>query len=364
ASKLYTSYVVSGNGEVVVENTIYTPKTLPEIPEFSMMTELSNKKSNVTWYGKGPEENYIDRQTGYDVGIYSKNVEDFFIPYINPSETGNRSDVRWVTLTEKNGAGLLASSIAGEKTIEFNSIYYTPEELSSGKRHPFELEKNKNVVLRVIGKQMGVGGDNSWGAKPHEKYLLKAGDVHNYSFKLKGIDKKDNPMEISKKSLNLDEMNSFEKEREPEKKPTNVTYLSDMKFKKAIAGHKKVVKDSTIAGNKLTLRLENGDVVAFEKGINAISNSEIKVDIAGKGLKRFKAYVGLDREVVGYRGEAQFKVLVDGKEKFDSGVMKSSARAKEIDLDVKGAKEITLVILDADGKNKYDHGTFGDAKFY
>ncbi|MEG0135733.1 MAG: glycoside hydrolase family 2 TIM barrel-domain containing protein [Cetobacterium sp.] len=364
ASKLYTSYIVSGNGEVTVENTIYTPKTLPEIPEFSMMTELSNKKNNVTWYGKGPDENYIDRQTGYDVGIYAKNVEDFFIPYINPSETGNRSDVRWVTLTEKNGTGLLASSISGERTIEFNSIYYTPEELSSGKRHPFELEKNKNVVLRVIGKQMGVGGDNSWGAKPHDKYLLKAGDVHKYSFKLRGIDKKDNPMEISKKSLNLGDLNGFEKEREVEKKPEKVTYLSDMKFKKAIAGHKKVVKDSTIAGNKLTLRLENGDVVAFDKGINAISNSEIKVDIAGKGLKRFKAYVGLDREVVGYRGEAQFKVLVDGKEKFNSGVMKSSARAKEIDIDVKGAKEITLLVLDADGKNKYDHGTFGDAKFY
>ena len=119
----------------------------------------------------------------------------------------------------------------------------------------------------------------------------------------------------------------------------------------------------TVAGNKLTLRLENGDVVVFDKGINAISNSELKVDISGKGFKKFTSYVGLDREVLGYRGEARFKVFVDGKERFDSGVMKSAARAKEIDLDVRGAKEMTLVILDGDGAIKYDHGTFGDAKF-
>ena len=353
-STLYTSYTITGNGEISISNDLYTPTSLPEIPEFSMMTKLPNTYENVTWYGRGPEENYIDRQTGYNVGIYNKNVEDFFIPYINPSETGNRSDVRWVTLTNKNKSGIF---ISGSNPIEFNALYYTPEELSSGKRHPFELTKEKDIVLRVIGKQMGVGGDNSWGAKPHDKYLLKSGDVHSFSFKIKGISSDEDPILISKNNIKMEGQNIFLEDRDKNISHKNFVYLSDLHLK-----DKNIFKDITVANNKPTLRLENGNVVAFDKALNVLGNSTVKIDLKGKNYKKFQSYVGMDREVVGYRGEAVFEIYLDGKKVFDSGIMKSSSKAKFVDLDISKAKEMTLVMLDGDGKNKYDHGTWGESK--
>ncbi len=124
-----------------------------------------------------------------------------------------------------------------------------------------------------------------------------------------------------------------------------------------------MAKDKTIAENPLTLRLENGEVIKFEKGVNGLSENDITIDITEKGFKKFQSYVGLDREVLGYRGTAEFKVFADGKEVFNSGIMKSSDRAKFIDIDLKGVKELKLQILSADGITKYDHGTYGDAKF-
>ena len=359
-SKLYVTYIVDGNGEILVDSSLYTPSSLPEIPEFSMITELNGKNNKVKWYGRGPEENYIDRKTGYDIGIYEKDVEDFFIPYINPSETGNRTDTRWVEVVNSNGDGLLVTSIPGKDALEFNALYYTPEELSSGKRHPFELDKNKNVVLRVIGKQMGVGGDNSWGARPHDQYQLKSGDVQNYTFKIMKKDKDIDSTDKRNKNLAVDYKNYYEAKKQFEKDEENAVYLSDLGAK---ISNKMTSKDETISKNPLTLRLANGEVVRFKKGINGLSDNDITIDISDKGFKKFQSYVGLDREVVGYRSSAEFKVFADGKEVFNSGVMKSSDRAKFIDIDLNGVKELKLQILNADGVTKYDHGTYGDAKF-
>ncbi|MBC2856107.1 NPCBM/NEW2 domain-containing protein [Cetobacterium sp. 2A] len=353
-SILNTSYTITADGEIIVSNTLHSPKSLPEIPEFSMITEIPNSYDSVTWYGRGPEENYVDRKTGYDIGVYNKNVEDFFIPYINPSETGNRSDVRWFTLTNKSKAGLFVSGI---NPIEFNALYYTPEELSSGKRHPFELTKKDDVVLRIIGKQMGVGGDNSWGAKPHDKYQIKAGDVHSFSFKLKGIDKNDNLMAISQNNIKTEEGSILKINKYLSDSSRTFVYLSDLNLK-----NDSIYKDTTIAKNKPTLRLENGEVVAFDKAISVLSNSKVNVKLEGKNYKRFQSYVGMDREVVGYRGAAIFEIYLDGEKVFDSGVMKSSAKAKFVDLDISKAKEMTLVMLDGDGDTKYDHGTWGKSK--
>lgn len=197
-SKLNIEYIVYGNGEVVVNNTLKASEGLSEIPEVGMMLKLPNEFDSVTWYGRGPEENYIDRNTGYDICVYNKNVEDFLFPYMEPSETGNRTDTRWVTLTNNNGIGLMASGIP---SIEFNALNYTPEELSSGKRHPHELKKEESVVLRLNYRQMGIGGDNSWGATPHREFMNESGKIYNYSFKLKGIDRNSSPMDIRREKL-------------------------------------------------------------------------------------------------------------------------------------------------------------------
>ena len=430
SSTLNIQYLVFGNGEIKVTNTLYTPKELPEIPEFGMMMELPSKYDTVTWYGRGPKENYVDRKTGYDIGVYTENVEDFFFPYINPSETGNRIDNRWVTLTDNN-SGLFVSGV--DNNIEFNALYYTPEELSAGKKHPTDLIKNENIVLRINGKQQGVGGDDSWGATPHDEYQIKSGETHTYSFKLKGITKKDTPMEISKTNLdtnlikgikingeilenfnnnitnyqvnylvnslktvpvvevindNKDAIINIKQAKDLEdsaiitvghrdeilnkivyKEYTinfgthNIIYASDLPFKKATSGMYKVERDITVSGSVPHLRLENGKRTRFEKAICVNSDSQVVIDLKNKGFKRFKTYVGLDREVIGYRNKALFKILLDNKEVFNSGVMKSSDRAKEVDLDVSKAKTITLIMDSYDNNIDYDHGTWGNARF-
>ena len=120
----------------------------------------------------------------------------------------------------------------------------------------------------------------------------------------------------------------------------------------------KVERDITVSGSVPHLRLEDGSKVRFEKAICANSDSEVVINLKGKGFKRFKSYVGMDREVIGYRTKAQFRVLLDGKEVFNSGEMASSGRAKEIDINVEGAKKLTLIIDQCDGNNNYDHGTW------
>ena len=153
----------------------------------------------VTWYGKGPDENYIDRQTGYDVGVYQSTVSDFFVDYIKPQETGNRIGTRWVSLTNADGIGLLAKA---EDTIEFNALYYSPEDLSNA-LHSYQLESPQNITLRLNQRQMGLGGDQSWGAMPFEQYQIPANQTYAYSYTLKPVsgDDVDALMAESKKVL-------------------------------------------------------------------------------------------------------------------------------------------------------------------
>ncbi|MPQ43385.1 glycoside hydrolase family 2 TIM barrel-domain containing protein [Clostridium tarantellae] len=429
SSNLTIDYVVYGNGEVSISNTLTVPKELPEIPEVGMMMQLPSEFDNVTWYGRGPEENYIDRKTGYDIGVYNKKVEDFFVPYLEPSETGNRTDVRWVTLTNNEGVGLMAS---GLDAMEFNALHYTPEELSAKKRHPHELNKTEDVVLRLNHKQMGVGGDDSWGAKPHREYMLESGKSYNYTFKIKGITEKDSPMNISKVNVENNLINDIKVNGESLKgfneniteyninylegaleiptievipanenveveisdisgtpksitikvshkdetlgkllnktykinfNATNIVYASDVEFEEATSGKYEVSRDKSVIGNDITLETKELGRKIFDKGISGVSNSEVTINLDGKGYKTFESYVGIDRECIGYRSNAQFRILADDKEVFNSGKMSCTSYAKKVSIDLTGVKKLTLCVDNLDGNNDYEHGTWGDAKF-
>ena len=189
-------YDVYGSGDIMV-SMVFTPGscTLPEIPEVGLFMEIPGDFNCVTWYGRGPEENYQDRRTGSAVGVYRKTVEDLFFDYIKPQETGNRTDVRWVRLTDERGTGLLA---VGLSEIEFNALRYTPWELDS-KAHPYELEKSPHINLRLNCCQMGVGGDNSWGARPHPEFTLYPDRLYAFAFRLSPIQSDLSPMKLSKK---------------------------------------------------------------------------------------------------------------------------------------------------------------------
>ncbi|WP_328353118.1 DUF4981 domain-containing protein [Streptomyces sp. NBC_00445] len=180
-----TTYTVFGNGEIKVDHTLHPgASSLPYIPEVGSMLFLPGRLDRVHYYGRGPEENHWDRNSGTDVGLYSGTVDGQWTPYIRPQENGNKTDVRWFALTDRRGNGLLVS---GEPLLEVSASHFTPEELSVGARHDYQLTPREEVVLRVNHRQMGVGGDNSWGAHTHDEYKLFADRDYAYTYRLRPI---------------------------------------------------------------------------------------------------------------------------------------------------------------------------------
>ncbi|GHF25888.1 glycoside hydrolase family 2 TIM barrel-domain containing protein [Streptomyces fumanus] len=180
-----TTFTVFGNGEIKVDNTLHPgAPDLPYIPEVGTILFLPRRLDRLHWYGRGPEENHWDRHTGTDVGRYSGTVAGQWTPYIRPQENGNKTDVRWVALTDARGTGLLAT---GEPLLEVNASHFTPEDLSTGVRHDYQLTPRDAVVLRLNHRQMGVGGDNSWGAHTHDEFKLFADRDYAYTYRLRPL---------------------------------------------------------------------------------------------------------------------------------------------------------------------------------
>ncbi|MFI6282374.1 glycoside hydrolase family 2 TIM barrel-domain containing protein [Streptomyces sp. NPDC050988] len=192
-----TTYTVFGNGEIKVDNTLHPgAANLPYIPEVGTLLFLPGRLERLHYYGRGPEENHWDRNTGTDVGLYSGTVSGQWTSYIRPQENGNKTDVRWAALTDRGGAGLLVS---GEPLLEVNASHFTPEDLSVGTRHDYQLTPRDEVVLRLNHRQMGVGGDNSWGAHTHDEYKLFADRDYSYTYRLRPLTDVDTAMEASRR---------------------------------------------------------------------------------------------------------------------------------------------------------------------
>ncbi|MFR0356198.1 glycoside hydrolase family 2 TIM barrel-domain containing protein [Streptomyces sediminimaris] len=180
-----TTYTVFGNGEIKVDNTLHPgAPDLPYIPEVGTLLFLPGRLQRLHYYGRGPEENHWDRHDGTDVGLYSGTVAEQWTSYIRPQENGNKTDVRWAALTDGRGRGLLVS---GEPLLEVNASHFTPEDLSLAARHEYQLTPREEVVLRVNHRQMGVGGDNSWGAQTHDAYKLFADRDYAYTYRLRPL---------------------------------------------------------------------------------------------------------------------------------------------------------------------------------
>ncbi|QMV45185.1 DUF4981 domain-containing protein [Cohnella cholangitidis] len=177
------TYSIRGNGEIGVRLELNPGKGLPEIPEIGMMFEMDSSFDTVAWYGKGPHENYWDRSAGARLGLFSGKVNEQAVPYLRPQETGNKTEVRYATLTNANGVGI---RLEGAPVFELNALPYTPRELEQYD-HQHLLPPLDKTVVRVNYKQMGVGGDDSWGARTHAEYTLFANRTYSYAFVMMGI---------------------------------------------------------------------------------------------------------------------------------------------------------------------------------
>lgn len=182
-------YLIQNDGSIVVTASIdMEGSTLPELPRFGMRMELSGEYDNLTYYGRGPHENYIDRWTSSFIGQYASKVKDQFYWYSRPQETGNKTDVRWLKLTNEHGIGL---QIIGLQAIAFSALHSAPEDLDPGltrkMQHQIDIIPRKDVILHVDLKQRGLGGDNSWGELPHRKYRM-FDKKYSYSYILRLIE--------------------------------------------------------------------------------------------------------------------------------------------------------------------------------
>jgi beta-galactosidase len=147
-----------------------------------MMADIPGEYDRMTWYGRGPHETMWDRKSGAAVGIHSDWVENLVHDYVRPQENGNRTDVRWATLTNEGGDGLLVADVGGT-LLSISARPYTQDDLAEA-GHIHELPRRESVTLCIDYKQRGVGGDVPVASEPHDEYRLHADTHYYYSFRL------------------------------------------------------------------------------------------------------------------------------------------------------------------------------------
>ena len=182
-AKIELKYTFKPCGRITLSLDYDPVEGLSEMPEFGFLFTLNADYNNITYYGRGPEENYCDRNRGAKLGVYSTTALDSMENYLVPQETGNRTDVRWAKVTDRLGRGYLFEA---DETMNFSAIPYTPDELECAS-HPYELPPIHHTIVRCSLMQMGVGGDDSWGARTHDEYLLDTSKHMHFEVTFKGI---------------------------------------------------------------------------------------------------------------------------------------------------------------------------------
>lgn len=178
-STCLVSYEVDGNGKVGVTVTLDPGSELPSPPEFGMLFKVDADYSELTWYGEGPEESYCDRRLGARLDVYRRRVADQLTPYLRPQEAGNHTEVRWAEVTTPSGRGL---RFEAPTPMDFSALPWTPDEIEAA-AHPNELPPIHHTFIRPALARRGVGGDDTWGARPHPEFLLPGGEmVFRFSF--------------------------------------------------------------------------------------------------------------------------------------------------------------------------------------
>lgn len=182
-------YRVNTAGEIEVDTRLnIEDETLPPLPRFGTHLVLLDRYDQVTYFGRGPFENYQDRKTAAFVGVYESKVADIDFVYERPQENGYRTEVRTLRIVDKNDIGIQISGTSD--LIGFNARHYYDSDLDPGEdkaqRHRIDIPRRPLVNLNIDHKQMGVGGDTSWGAQPHPQYQLPALD-DCFSYKISPI---------------------------------------------------------------------------------------------------------------------------------------------------------------------------------
>jgi beta-galactosidase len=204
-----SKYTIYGTGDIVINNHFkMTKKNLPEIVRMGMNLVMPRKFDQMKWLGRGPHESYQDRKTSTFTGLYEGSVNDQYYPYIRPQENGNKTDVRWLVIYDKNNNGLFFQGIPLLEISAHHNIMedFESHERTDGRyvngvrvvnRHTTDVKPRDLTSVNIDFKQMGVGGDNSWSAWTHDEYRLTEKE-YSYSFRMKIINEDDDPLNLAK----------------------------------------------------------------------------------------------------------------------------------------------------------------------
>lgn len=180
------THTIYTDGTILLENSFDIPKDAPNIPQLGFQLEIDSLLSSISWYGRGPQENYIDRKQGAAIAVYHSTVKEWFTPYVRPQDNANHCDLRWVCFNNQQGESIRFAAI--DKAFQCSAWPYTQQMLEKSE-HDFELTSHINTIVNITCERMGVGGDNSWGLPVMDAYQLSP-QLYKYSFiiQIKGSD--------------------------------------------------------------------------------------------------------------------------------------------------------------------------------
>ncbi len=195
-SELTATYTITGKGDIMVNNNLKASKDLPWIPRLGVNMRLIGTLNQVDWLGRGPFENYTDRKTAAFIGKYHSTTDDMYVPYVRLQENGYRTDVKWVSINDGKSVGIYFD---GLPNLGFSALPYTYDDLKGFEqngKHGNLLYKQSFSDLNLDYMQCGVGGDDSWGSWPMEKYLIPAKN-YSWSYRIRPyLLNKENPAKL------------------------------------------------------------------------------------------------------------------------------------------------------------------------
>jgi len=179
-AKVISTYEVFQDGRINVKLTYKGQNNLPLMPDFGVTFKVPEEYNRFRYYGYGPSANYVDRMEGARLGIFETTAKENFAKYLNPQESGNRCNVRWAEVKNDRGLGL---KISGEN-LNVSVLPYTIHEIENAAHH-YELPNSYHTVVKISYKHLGIAGDDTWGARPHDEYLMDASKDMVLEFNLK-----------------------------------------------------------------------------------------------------------------------------------------------------------------------------------
>jgi hypothetical protein len=191
------AYTIYGSGDVILDLHVVPNGNLPPLPRVGLQMCLPGQYEHFAWYGRGPHETYADRKLGAKVSVYGGTVDEQYVPYVVPQENGNKTDVRWVALTNEDGVGLL---VVGMPLLNVSAHHFTPQDLTQA-THTYELQRRDDITLNLDYAQSGLG-NGSCGPGVLPQYLLEPNEIR-FKLRLRPFSTRDDPPSALSKQIIL-----------------------------------------------------------------------------------------------------------------------------------------------------------------